>query len=193
MESNMAVNSEETAERRAEAQVGETVQNTALLAGYAVQKVGGAARFIAHETMRVRKSKKEEAIPEFPAEPSNPSHAPNTACGTSAPEHSQAAPTPESRGRDLARTRARERGNRLREAAGERITSAESKRETTAGGKRPANGPAKPPRKPPAPRLRDASEQAEKTAHMARLASQRARLLAVRTRQAAQATVAPGR
>lgn len=181
----MAANSEETAERRAEAQAGETVQNTALLVGYAAQKVGGAARFIACETMRVRKNKQVEVMPTLPAEPSSPSHAPNTAGGTSAPEHSQAAPTPESRGRDLARTRARERTECLKERVAKAQTAqtehgAGAAAQESHPSKRRPGKPGKSLRKSPEPRLRNPSASAAKGAQIASMSAQRTRLRAMR-------------
>lgn len=85
------------------------------------------------------------------------------------------------RGRELARSRARQRTDRRREqAAGAGRTEMPDAR--------PGN-PAKGPRKPPKPGLRNTPAQAQTAPYTASVAAQRARRLAVRSRQAAQAAV----
>lgn len=87
------------------------------------------------------------------------------------------------RDRELARSHAKQRTNRLREqvaAAGAGLAGTPDIR--------PGN-PAKGPRKPPVPGLRNtpAPQQAQTAPHTASVAAQRARRLAVRSRQVAQA------
>lgn len=87
------------------------------------------------------------------------------------------------RGRELARSRARQRTDRLREQA-----AAAGAGRTEMPDARPGN-PAKGPRKPPKPGLRNTPAQAQTAPHTASVAAQRARLLAIHTRQMAQSAV----
>lgn len=102
--------------------------------------------------------------------------------------------TPETRGRELARSRAKQRTDRLREQRTiARIKDSDLRSGTglqrehlPQPGTAPHN-PAIKPRKLPAPRLREVPAQAGKTAHTASVATQRALQLAVRNKQAAKA------
>ena len=101
--------------------------------------------------------------------------------------------SPEICGRELARSRAKQRTDRLREQrTAARIRGNDHKTETGLPGEHlPHSGtsphePAIRPRKPPAPRLREVPAQAGKTAHTAGVTAERARMLAMRSKQAVQ-------
>lgn len=106
------------------------------------------------------------------------SHIDSTMAATAYPHTAELpARTPEQRGRELAQARAKQRTDRLRErTAAEQFRRADTLRQS----------PAKSPIKPPAPRLRNAPAKAQTAAHTASVTAQRARVLAVRGRQAAQ-------
>lgn len=167
-------------ERQEEQRAGAAVRQTGKIAGISVYRagrgVGGAARGV------TRNAAQQDAGPV------NADSALAHQNRLAAPAHyphptGRPAPTPEQRGRALARTRAKQRTEQLRERA-----VAAGAKQMEMPGVRPGK-PTKPPHKPPLPRLRGVSAQAQTTAHTASVAAQRARWLAVRSKQAAQATV----
>lgn len=174
-------------ERQEEQWAGITVRQTGKMAGISVYRAG---RGMGRAAQRITRNAVQQAAPWQGAGPGNadftPAHQNRLAVPAPYPYSiGQPAPTPEQRGRALARTRAKQRTARLRlkeRTAAERIGRVAIR----AGAPDVWPGkPAKPPHKPPLPHLRGVSAQAQTTAHTASVAAQRARWLAVRSKQAA--------
>lgn len=163
-------------ERQEEQRAGGVVWETGVMAGSSIYRAGRSAVSGVREIVRGKASRKDAGTSgTISAAP----HMDDTVAATTYPHTAELpARTPEQRGRELAQARAKQRTDRLRERTeAERFRRSESLRK----------GPAKPARNPPAPRLRNAPAQAQTAAHTASVAAQRAKLLAVRGRQAAQA------
>lgn len=181
-----AGNTVESDERRAEDQAGETVQKTAFWVGDTTQKVGDAARSFVRRVAQSRQEQRVETVPVHPAEPVAPPHAPKATPGTVASESGQTAPSPESRGRELAQSRTKQRTECLKERA---VKPQTAQTEHGAGvaaqeshpSKRRPGKPGKSRRKSPEPRLRHTSASAAKGAQTASVPTRRARLRAMRS------------
>lgn len=180
-ESPFGVSEERQEERRAGAAVKETGKTAALSVYRAGRGMGSAVRQIARNAVRQNASGQS-------AGPGNagPVHAHQSGPAGQVPvlhPIRQPMPPPEQRGRKLAQARAKQRTDRLRErmaAAGEKKAGAPNVR---------TGKPAKSPGKPPAPGLRGVSARVQTTAHTASVAAQRARRLAMCSKQVSQATV----
>ena len=180
-ESPFGVSEERQEERRAGAAVKETGKAAVLSVYRAGRGMDSAVRQVARNVVRQNASG-------HSAGPGNasPVHMHQSGPAGQAPvlhPIRQPMPTPEQRGRALAQKRARQRTDRLREQA-----AAAGAGRTEMPDARPGN-PAKGPRKPPVPSLRDTPAQAQTAPHTASVAAQRARRLAVRSKQVSQATV----
>lgn len=177
---------EQSAERQAEDQAGEIVRKTTYAAVYGVETTArfaaGARRWIKIGQKQSVKEKAEKGADDFlPAGRKQESVLPHDSEIPDAAYHE--------RGREMARSRAKERAvNR---------GQAQTSLERSAGNILPANAaqaeprrpkirrtmPATKPRKPTAPRLRDTSAPAAKSAQTACVPGQRARLRAMRGRR----------
>lgn len=163
-------------ERQEEQQIGGAVWKTGVMAGSSVYRAGRSAASGARKIVRGKASRQDAGSS---GTVSAAPYMDDTVAATPY-LHTAELPacTPEQRGRKLAQIRAKQRASRLRERAADgQIRRMDALRQT----------PAKSPRKPPAPRLRNASAQAQATAHTASVTAQRTRMLAVRTKQAAHA------
>lgn len=163
-------------ERQEQAKAGQTVRETASASVQAVNATGKIGAAAVHKGIRFRRGWENDLTTEGGSlDGFSGNRQGNSGRDVLSP------PDPFARGRELARSRARQRTNRLRE-----WTAAAGAGRTKMLDARPEN-PAKGPRKPPVSGLRNTPAQAQTTAHTASVAPQRARRLAVRSKQAAQA------
>lgn len=193
-----------SAERQEESKAGDAVRETVHVsvagAGKTAQARMQAVKKGAEQWRDRPQGKKAESRldrtvarqPEIPAKAETHSPPPipeNAPLSFTVPDRS----TPESRGRELARSRAKQRTDRLREQRTiARIRESDLRAGPELRGKhlpQPGTAPHKPaikPRKPSAPHLLEVPAQAGKTAHTASVTAERAKMLAVRSKQAAQ-------
>lgn len=184
MESNMAANSEETAERQERDRAGEIVRETAVWVSDTTQKVGDAARSLVRRVVQSRQEQRVEAMPVHSVEPVAPPHAPKTP-GAAASESVQNVSVSENRGRGLARSYTKQRMERLKERAAKAQTAraghgAGAAVQESHPAKRRPGKPGNSLRKPPASRLRNASATVAKGAQTASVPAQRTQLRAMR-------------
>ena len=165
-------------ERQEQAKAGQTVRETASASVHAVNATGKIGAAAVHKGIRFRRGWENDLTTEGGSlDGFSGNRQGNSGRDVLSP------PDPFARGRELARSRARQRTNRLRE-----WTAAAGAGRTKMLDARPEN-PAKGPRKPPVSGLRNTPAQAQTTAHTASVAAQRARRLAIHTHQMAQSAV----